>query len=62
MAHKFTTGRQPRVVIVGAGFGGLYAAKALSKAPVEVLMIDQNNYHTFQPLIYQVATARPRAR
>ena len=57
MAHKFTTGRQPRVVIVGAGFGGLYAAKALSKAPVEVLMIDQNNYHTFQPLIYQVATA-----
>lgn len=57
MAHEFTTGRQPRVVVVGAGFGGLYAAKALSKAPVEVLLIDQNNYHTFQPLIYQVATA-----
>ncbi len=57
MTHEFTTGRQPRVVIVGAGFGGLYAAKALRRAPVEVLMIDQNNYHTFQPLIYQVATA-----
>ena len=47
----------PRVVIVGAGFGGLQAAKALKKAPVEVLLVDQNNYHTFQPLLYQVATA-----
>ncbi len=46
-----------RVVIVGAGFAGLYAAKALKKAPVTVLMIDQHNYHTFQPLLYQVATA-----
>lgn len=48
---------RPRVLIIGAGFGGLYAAKALRRAPVEVLMVDQNNYHTFQPLLYQVATA-----
>ena len=48
---------KPRVVIIGAGFAGLNAAKALKKAPVDILMIDQNNYHTFQPLLYQVATA-----
>jgi len=48
---------RPRVVIVGAGFAGLNAAKALNHAPVDVLMIDQNNYHTFQPLLYQLATA-----
>ena len=48
---------KPRIVIVGAGFVGLYAAKALRKADAEVVLIDQNNYHTFQPLIYQVATA-----
>jgi NADH dehydrogenase len=47
----------PRVVIVGAGFGGLEAAKALARAPVEVLVIDRHNHHTFQPLLYQVATA-----
>jgi NADH:ubiquinone reductase (H+-translocating) len=46
-----------RVVIIGAGFAGLNAAKSLKKLPVDVLMIDQNNYHTFQPLLYQVATA-----
>ncbi len=51
-----STGR-PKVIIVGAGFVGLNAAKALKRAPVDVLMIDQNNYHTFQPLLYQVATA-----
>lgn len=45
------------VVIVGAGFGGLRAAKALARAPVRVLLVDQNNYHLFQPLLYQVATA-----
>ena len=50
--------KKPRVVIVGAGFAGLYAAKALKWAPVDVLMIDQHNYHTFQPLLYQVATAQ----
>ncbi|HLT30609.1 MAG TPA: NAD(P)/FAD-dependent oxidoreductase [Myxococcaceae bacterium] len=49
--------KRPKVIIVGAGFGGLYAAKALRDAPAEVLMIDKNNYHTFQPLLYQVATA-----
>lgn len=48
---------RPRVVIVGAGFGGLELAKALRRIPVDVLLIDQNNYHTFQPLLYQVATA-----
>src|SRR5687768_124625 len=48
---------RPRVVvIVGGGFGGLYAAKGLVKAPVEVLVIDRRNYHLFQPLLYQVAT------
>ena len=45
------------VVIVGAGFGGLSAAKALSKSPVEITLIDQQNHHLFQPLLYQVATA-----
>jgi NADH dehydrogenase len=48
---------RPRVVIVGAGFGGLEAARALRKAPVDVLLVDRRNYHTFQPLLYQVATA-----
>ncbi len=47
----------PRVVIVGAGFGGLNAAQALAKAPVQITVIDQKNFHTFQPLLYQVATA-----
>lgn len=47
----------PRVVIVGAGFGGLAAAKALARAPVELTIIDRYNYHLFQPLLYQVATA-----
>ncbi|HMR34119.1 MAG TPA: NAD(P)/FAD-dependent oxidoreductase [Geminicoccaceae bacterium] len=47
----------PRVVIVGAGFGGLAAARALARAPVEVVVVDRHNYHLFQPLLYQVATA-----
>ena len=47
---------KPRVVIVGAGFGGLFAARALANKPVEVLLVDRNNYHTFTPLLYQVAT------
>jgi NADH dehydrogenase len=46
----------PKIVIIGAGFGGIELAKALRKMPVEVLLIDQNNYHNFQPLMYQVAT------
>ena len=48
---------QPRVVVLGAGFGGLAAAKALDRAPVDVVVVDQRNHHTFQPLLYQVATA-----
>ena len=48
---------RPRVVIVGAGFGGLRAAKGLQGAPVDVTLLDQHNYHTFIPLLYQVATA-----
>ncbi len=50
MTHK------PKIVIIGAGFGGISMAKALRDKPVEVLMLDQNNYHIFQPLLYQVAT------
>ena len=57
MNHQATGTRQHRVVIVGAGFGGLQAARALRRAPVQVTMIDARNYHLFQPLLYQVATA-----
>ena len=46
-----------QVVIIGGGFGGLYAAKALRRLPVEVTVVDRHNYHLFQPLLYQVATA-----
>jgi NADH dehydrogenase len=49
--------RRPEVVIVGAGFGGLYAARALKNAPVRITIIDRKNHHLFQPLLYQVATA-----
>ena len=49
--------RRPRVVIAGAGFGGLTCARALKHAPVDVLLIDRNNYHLFTPLLYQVAGA-----
>jgi NADH dehydrogenase len=45
-----------RVVIIGGGFGGLYAARALGKAPVQVMLLDRRNFHLFQPLLYQVAT------
>src|SRR5205814_1772791 len=47
---------QHRVVILGGGFGGLYAAKALRHAPVDVTLVDRRNFHLFQPLLYQVAT------
>ncbi len=49
--------KQPHVVIVGAGFGGLQVARDLKHVPVQVTLIDKNNYHLFQPLLYQVATA-----
>ena len=52
-----TTSRRPRVVIIGAGFGGLSAAKQLARAPFDVTIVDRHNYHLFQPLLYQVATA-----
>src|ERR1700726_4153680 len=48
---------RPRVVIVGAGFGGLLAAQTLARYPVQITLIDRQNFHTFQPLLYQVATA-----
>jgi NADH dehydrogenase len=48
---------RPRVVIVGAGFGGISAARALAHAPVDVTIVDQHNFHTFSPLLYQVATS-----
>jgi NADH dehydrogenase FAD-containing subunit len=47
----------PRIVIVGGGFGGLAAAKALRRAPAEIVLIDRTNHHVFQPLLYQVATS-----
>lgn len=47
----------PRVVVIGAGFGGLYAARRLRRAPVQLTVIDRTNHHLFQPLLYQVATA-----
>jgi NADH dehydrogenase len=49
--------RRPHVVIIGGGFGGLAAARALASAPVNVTLIDRRNHHLFQPLLYQVATA-----
>ena len=48
---------QPKIVIIGCGFGGLEAAKALRKADVDITVIDRQNHHLFQPLLYQVATA-----
>ena len=48
---------RPRVVIIGGGFGGLWAAKRLARAPVDVVLIDRRNHHVFSPLLYQVATA-----
>jgi NADH dehydrogenase len=57
MRQTSDAGTRPRVVIIGAGFGGLTAAVALKKAPVDVTVIDRRNYHLFQPLLYQVATA-----
>jgi len=52
-----TTGPRPHIVIVGGGFGGIYAARHLAKLAVDVTVIDRENYHLFQPLLYQVASA-----
>lgn len=49
--------RRPRVLVIGGGFAGLAAAKALARAPVDVTLVDRRNHHVFQPLLYQVATA-----
>ena len=57
MQRAVISATRPRVVIIGAGFAGLSAAKALARAPVELVVIDRHNYHLFQPLLYQVATA-----
>src|SRR5215472_8532006 len=54
--HAYMT-MAPHVVIIGGGFGGLDAAKALKNSPVRATLIDRHNYHLFQPLLYQVATA-----
>ena len=51
------SGTLPRVVVIGCGFGGLEAVRLLSKAPVEITLVDRTNHHLFQPLLYQVATA-----
>src|SRR5947209_17949796 len=53
---RMTGARPHRVVIVGGGFGGLFAARFLKRDDLQVTLIDQNNHHLFQPLLYQVAT------
>ena len=55
--HTMTAAATPSVIIIGGGFGGLSAARALARAPVHITLIDRHNYHLFQPLLYQVATA-----
>jgi NADH dehydrogenase len=57
MTQDRADAKRPRIVIVGAGFGGLEAAQRLAKAPVDVVILDRSNHHLFQPLLYQVATA-----
>ena len=49
---------RPRIAILGAGFGGLFAARALARVAADVTLVDRHNYHLFQPLLYQVATTR----
>ena len=56
MSTTTTEDTRHHVVIIGCGFGGLFAAKALRRAPVRVTLIDRTNHHLFQPLLYQVAT------
>src|ERR1700675_501994 len=54
---SFSMTKLPHVVIVGAGFGGLRAARAFRRSPVRITIVDRRNHHLFQPLLYQVATA-----
>ncbi len=54
---ELRTSKRPRVVVIGAGFGGIHAAIGLAKLPVDVTVVDKKNHHTFQPLLYQVALA-----
>ena len=49
--------KYPRVLIIGAGFAGIHLAKALKKLPFQLVILDKNNFHQFQPLLYQVATS-----
>ena len=53
---KMQSNQRPNVIVIGAGFGGIFAVRTLARKPVEVLLIDRQNYHTFTPLLYQVAT------
>jgi len=57
MQANIPTTDKPRIVIVGGGFAGLKLARELAKSPVQIVLIDKNNFHQFQPLFYQVATA-----
>jgi NADH dehydrogenase len=57
MADSISASKRPRVAIVGAGFGGLWAARTLANTDLNVVVVDRNNYHTFLPLLYQVAAA-----
>jgi NADH dehydrogenase len=56
MEQHFPKGNKTRIVIVGGGFGGIELAKKLRNKDIEIIMVDKHNYHTFQPLLYQVAT------
>ena len=56
MQEDSTAPNVPRVVIVGGGFGGFYATRALARAPVQITLVDKRNYHLFRPMLYQVAT------
>ena len=62
MNTRLETARRHRVAIVGCGFGGLFAAKRLRRADVDITVIDRTNHHLFQPLLYQVATGILSAR
>src|SRR4051794_23795963 len=56
MEARTSTGPRHRIVVIGGGFGGLYAVRALRKEPVDIVLLDRCNYHLFQPLLYQLAT------